>query len=213
MTWDLYTEDPDAPDPPYTAFLPASLKDVVEEPPSRFALPDWPPPQPQPGWRLAPDAGLFYSVAFHANRTEILSATSDFADGDWVITDADRGIDIGRIVGPAAQPSARDMRSVKAIARRATQREIALIPDKQQQQERALRVCREKVTELDLAMDITGAEFQFDRKKVTFYYSASKYIDFRNLVRILFKFFGTRIWMVWYDGEAPVKDVFTRREE
>ena len=61
-------------------------------------------------------------------------------------------------------------------------------------------------------MLITGAEFQFDGKKLTFYYTASIYVDFRNLVRTLFKTFGMRIWMVWHDGHAPVKDVLQRNE-
>ena len=69
-----------------------------------------------------------------------------------------------------------------------------------------------KVKELGLPMLITDAEYQMDGKKLTFYYTASKYVDFRNLVRVLFKTFSTRIWMVWHDGNAPVKDVFTRGE-
>jgi cell fate regulator YaaT (PSP1 superfamily) len=50
-------------------------------------------------------------------------------------------------------------------------------------------------------MNITRAEFQFDGKKLTFYYTADAYVDFRDLVRALFKVFGTRIWMVWYKWE------------
>jgi hypothetical protein len=29
----------------------------------------------------------------------------------------------------------------------------------------------------------------------------------------MFRIFGTRIWMVWYDGDAPVRDVLTRQDE
>ena len=76
----------------------------------------------------------------------------------------------------------------------------------------ALKICQMKVKELNLPMEITGAEYQYDGKKLTFYYSATQYIDFRNLVRILFKIFSTRIWMVWHDGNAPVKDVLTKNE-
>jgi cell fate regulator YaaT (PSP1 superfamily) len=52
-------------------------------------------------------------------------------------------------------------------------------------------------------MDITRAEFQFDGKKLTFYYMAAAYVDFRDLVRALFRVFGTRIWMVWYKRGDP----------
>jgi cell fate regulator YaaT (PSP1 superfamily) len=34
-----------------------------------------------------------------------------------------------------------------------------------------------------------------DRRKLTFYFNAEKRIDFRELVRELFKIYKTRIWM------------------
>ena len=155
---------------------------------------------------------LFYSVSFHPNRTQILSSSSEFHAGDFVITDADRGIDIGRIVAIAERPPPRERKNVKAIVRLATESEIAQMSRKREKERNALLLCQAKVRELGLPMEITGAEFQFDGKKLTFYYAASRYVDFRTLVRTLFKLFGTRIWMVWYDGTAPVKDVLTRGE-
>jgi cell fate regulator YaaT (PSP1 superfamily) len=161
----------------------------------------------------AVDHSLFYSVSFHRNRTETLTASSANDDGAWVITDADRGIDIGQIAGRADRPASRELRNIKVIVRRATPQEVASIPAKEARETDALQLCQAKVRELELPMEVTGAEFQFDGKKLTFYYSATRYVDFRNLVRILFRIFGTRIWMVWYDGNAPVRDVLTRRDE
>ncbi|KAK6202531.1 PSP1 C-terminal conserved region-domain-containing protein [Scheffersomyces amazonensis] len=46
-----------------------------------------------------------------------------------------------------------------------------------------------------LQMKLIDAEYQFDRKKLIFYYSTSKRIDFRELVRELFRIYKTRIWM------------------
>lgn len=37
-----------------------------------------------------------------------------------------------------------------------------------------------------------------DRRKLTFYFIAEKRIDFRELVRELFKIYKTRIWMQVY---------------
>jgi cell fate regulator YaaT (PSP1 superfamily) len=42
-------------------------------------------------------------------------------------------------------------------------------------------------------MEATRAEIQFDGMKATFYYQATRYIDLRDLVRALFKHFGTRV--------------------
>lgn len=47
----------------------------------------------------------------------------------------------------------------------------------------------------DLAMEITDAEWQWDRRKLTFFYLADQRVDFRELVRELFRLYKTRIWM------------------
>jgi hypothetical protein len=214
MSWDPYIEDPEDLEPPMSALLPSSLKDVWAD-----ALPaaDPPPPRLPPRVGSAPPArlsrvsdSLFYSVHFHPNRHETLVSSDRFDDGAFVITDADRGLDIGRIIAQTGRPQFRELKNVKSIIRRATDGEIAAIPGKEERERAALMLCQAKVQELALPMEITGAEFQFDGRKLTFYYSASKYVDFRNLVKGLFKIFGTRIWMLWYDGNAPVKDVYSR---
>ncbi|KAL6942720.1 hypothetical protein ACO0RG_001681 [Hanseniaspora osmophila] len=46
-----------------------------------------------------------------------------------------------------------------------------------------------------LNIRILNAEFQFDKKKLTFYYVCHKRNDFRELIKELFKFYKTRIWL------------------
>lgn len=46
-----------------------------------------------------------------------------------------------------------------------------------------------------LNIKILNAEFQFDRKKLTFYYFCEERNDFRELIKELFKFYKTRIWL------------------
>jgi cell fate regulator YaaT (PSP1 superfamily) len=103
------------------------------------------------------------------------------------------------------------MNNVRAITRKATQHEIDSIASKETRENGAMQFCQMQARELGLPMDIIGAEFQFDGKKLTVYYTAIKYIDFRELVRVMFRSYGTRIWMVWCDGGAPVRDVLTRK--
>lgn len=154
-------------------------------------------------------------IQFHKNRIGIFSflQSMNINVGDYVITDADRGFDIGLVISIIQNPTAREVKTSKSVKRKATNEEINNIPVKIENENKALEICQKKVEELNLPMRITGAEYQFDGKKLTFYYTASKYVDFRNLVRTLFHVFSTRIWMIWHDGTAPVKDVFTRNEE
>jgi cell fate regulator YaaT (PSP1 superfamily) len=47
----------------------------------------------------------------------------------------------------------------------------------------------------DLPMEVCDAEWQWDRRKLTFYYTADTRVDFRELVRELFRVYKTRVWM------------------
>lgn len=46
-----------------------------------------------------------------------------------------------------------------------------------------------------LDLKIFNAEYQFDKKKLIFYYSCTKRNDFRDLIKELFKIYKTRIWL------------------
>ncbi|KAJ2756459.1 hypothetical protein IWQ56_006336 [Coemansia nantahalensis] len=96
--------------------------------------------------------------------------------------------------------SAKDV-FVKRIFRVADQQEVAdMLGNKIRDEQNALHLCQAKVQQRKLAMRVTDAEFQFDRRKLTFYFTASRRVDFRELVRDLFKHFKTRIWMCQLDG-------------
>jgi cell fate regulator YaaT (PSP1 superfamily) len=59
--------------------------------------------------------------------------------------------------------------------------------------EEARRKAMERVKANGLAMKLSDAEWQWDRKKLTLYFTAEKRVDFRNLVRDLASLFRTRI--------------------
>lgn len=71
---------------------------------------------------------------------------------------------------------------------------------KVQDEMKALELCRSKVQQRKLPMEVVDAEYQWDRRKLTFYFVAEKRIDFRELVRELFRLYKTRIWMASLSG-------------
>ncbi|EPX71050.1 PSP1 family protein [Schizosaccharomyces octosporus yFS286] len=83
----------------------------------------------------------------------------------------------------------------KHIYRLAESREVDELASKYQDESQALLVCQAKVRQRKLPMEVLDGEYQWDRKKLTFYYHAKQRIDFRELVRDLFKVYKTRIWM------------------
>jgi hypothetical protein len=100
-------------------------------------------------------------------------------------------------VHPAAATLTRLTRSVnpKRLFAKAGPADTNLLHAKTQDEERALTLCSTKVNQRGLPMAVVAAEMQWDRRKLTFYYTATQRVDFRDLVKELFRLYKTRIWM------------------
>lgn len=100
-------------------------------------------------------------------------------------------------VHPAAMTLSRLTRSVnpKRLFDKAGPADTSLLHAKGQDEERALTLCTTKVNQRGLPMTVVAAEMQWDRRKLTFYYTATQRVDFRDLVKELFRLYKTRIWM------------------
>ncbi|GAA6004033.1 hypothetical protein JCM10207_006524 [Rhodosporidiobolus poonsookiae] len=77
---------------------------------------------------------------------------------------------------------------------------------KAQDEVKALALVRSKVAQKGLPMEILDAEWQWDRRKLTFYYTADQRVDFRELVRELFRIWKTRVWLCCLDQQQPSFD-------
>jgi cell fate regulator YaaT (PSP1 superfamily) len=147
---------------------------------------------------------MLIEVAFRGNRKDFFQW-----DGDEppplqaaVIVDADRGEDLGVVhaAGDAAEhrnggvPHGYGTAGTTKRARRlATPDEVKKAADLREQNEEARRKATERVRANSLVMKLSDAEWQWDRKKLTFYFTAEKRVDFRTLVRELASMFRTRI--------------------
>jgi cell fate regulator YaaT (PSP1 superfamily) len=143
-------------------------------------------------------------VAFKGNRKEFF--LWDYPDPPAlhaaVIVDVDRGEDLGYIhaLGDLAQKRnggcshgcGNSLPERKAL-RLATEKDRGLSKDLDRLNEEARRKATERVKANGLGMKLSDAEWQWDRKKLTLYFTADKRVDFRNLVRDLASLFRTRI--------------------
>jgi cell fate regulator YaaT (PSP1 superfamily) len=143
-------------------------------------------------------------IAFKGNRREFFVWEGEEPPRQRVavIVEADRGEDLGRVhsVGELAgircrgcshglgaeEPAKRMLRTASADEERRAAELRAL-------DEEARRRAMEKVKAHALVMKVTDAEWQFDRKKLTLYFTAERRVDFRALVRDLAATFRTRI--------------------
>ena len=147
---------------------------------------------------------LLIEVAFKGNRKEFYQWEGEAPPPlrAAVIVEADRGDDLGRVhaVGDAAEKRCAGCAHgsgtetpAKKARRLATPEEIKRAADLHAQDEDARRKAMERVKANNLLMKVSDAEWQWDRKKLTFYFTAEKRVDFRTLVRELASMFRTRI--------------------
>ena len=143
-------------------------------------------------------------VAFKGNRKEFF--LWDYPDPPplraAVIVDVDRGEDLGYIhaLGDLAQKRnggcshgcGTSLPQRKAL-RLATEKDRAISRELAALNEEARRKAMERVRANALGMKLSDAEWQWDRKKLTLYFTADKRVDFRKLVRDLASMFRTRI--------------------
>ena len=179
-------------------------------------------------FQLSSYKGPLYLVEFKSGRTEILfiqeaNGQPEFgiSIGDYVIVEADRGEDLGKVVGSISiermKQIMNDPNSVsltqseiysgigvkeiipKRIHRLARPADVRLLQTKAQEEAIAMLRCQSKVRQKKLPMEVVDAEYQWDRNKLTFYFVSDRRIDFRELVRDLFRIYKTRIWMCAVD--------------
>jgi cell fate regulator YaaT (PSP1 superfamily) len=143
-------------------------------------------------------------VEFKGNRREFfLWETDDIPPlNSAVIVEADRGEDLGHVhaIGDLADKRNRGVPHGtggslpgKRARRLATRDDIRKHDELRAQDEDARRKAMERVRANALVMKVSDAEWQWDRKKLTFYFTAEKRVDFRTLVRELAATFRTRI--------------------
>jgi hypothetical protein len=137
----------------------------------------------------------FYEVEFKSSRRAVFRGAPGFKAGDFVIVQADRGEDLGRVRRIFDRRRVAIDKVQRSLGRKAETSEVSELRKKSEEEEHAQKVCAQKVLERKLPLEVVSAEFQFDRNKLTFFYRSECRVDFRELVRDLFKIYRVRIWM------------------
>jgi cell fate regulator YaaT (PSP1 superfamily) len=119
--------------------------------------------------------------------------------GQYVVVQGDRGIDVGVVIRVNTDSHKSYVERTGpngSILRHATQREVDYWAiDLKADEAAAVETCQQRVLRLHLNMEVRHAEYQFDKKKLTFYYDAKARVDFVQLLKELYREYGCRIWM------------------
>jgi cell fate regulator YaaT (PSP1 superfamily) len=127
--------------------------------------------------------------------------------GEAVIVEAERGRDLGHVTaagelaekkcggctGCSTTPVAEEPAPLKPVLARAAPEDVRSYEEVRRSEEDARRKVMQRVRAHELAMKVSDTEWQWDRNKLTIYFTAEKRVDFRALVRDLASTFRTRI--------------------
>jgi len=140
-------------------------------------------------------------VEFKANRSGFYTnETGIYLQlGSMVVVEGDHGVDLG-VVAAAGDSVHRKRRSqgivgqpTGKILRVANDGDTRQLADLRRSEENAVLIFKEKCARHNLQMKLSVVEFQFDRSRLTFYFTSDKRVDFRSLVRDLAGIYHTRI--------------------
>lgn len=158
-------------------------------------------------------------VRFKGNRKSFFEwhEPEPLRQKDAVIVEAERGLDYGLVSATGAvavqkcerctgcglkggpphdseeSRGASPAEPTRRVVRRASETDRKTADDLRRQEDDVRRRVRERAMTHQLVMKISDAEWQWDRNKLTVFFTAEKRVDFRALVRDLASSFRTRI--------------------
>ena len=166
-------------------------------------------PVTDPATAPAPVAHLV-EVEFKGNRRAFYTWTGEAPPPPRaaVIVKVDRGEDLARVHSTGELAAKRragtthgkeSPAELPPIVRLATPKEIETAVRLRADEDAVRRAAVEMVRELKLDMKVSDTEWQWDRRRLTCFFTAEERVDFRELVRRLERRFSTRVHM-WHIG-------------
>ncbi|MGN0032656.1 MAG: stage 0 sporulation family protein [Candidatus Limimorpha sp.] len=144
-------------------------------------------------------------VRFKNDRKDFFSYPSELrlSEGELVVVETTIGHDVGivsltgELVDRQRKRKKREtpITELKKVLRRAKINDVEKFLEAIQQEERTLHKSREIASSLNLEMKLNDIEYQGDRTKAIFYYTADGRVDFRELIKKLAEEFHVRVEM------------------
>lgn len=143
-------------------------------------------------------------IRFKAGRKEFFrnDAQIELFTGDLVVVDGSPGFHVGYVSlqGELVRLQMRKKKvkndqKIPSIIRKANQEDLDKLEEARNREMTTMYRSREIIREYKLAMKLSDVEIQADGKKATFYYSADKRVDFRELIKSLASEFKLRVDM------------------
>ena len=136
-----------------------------------------------------------YLVEFKGSRKEYFSNPDclSIKPNGFVIVQAERGENMGKVTKKIPAEMVKLEKKPQKILRLATQEDLEKLAANQEKEKECLKECERMISERNLQMKLVDSELQFDNNKITFFFTAEKRVDFRELVKELASTYKTRI--------------------
>jgi cell fate regulator YaaT (PSP1 superfamily) len=137
-------------------------------------------------------------ISFKARRKALFRKKHGVraALSDLVLVETDHGMDAGVITAVGkiarARPNGAE-EPVFSVVRIASKEEMERNQENREHEKEIVQSVKNKVREFNLDMKIVDAEWQFDRSRLSVYFTAPQRVDFRELVKDLARTYKARI--------------------
>lgn len=119
---------------------------------------------------------------------------TDLQAGEEVVVKTARGEEVGKVViAPCQVSDGEIVGRLKSVLRRASALDLTQLTYYRFKEQEAKERCQEKVQNHGLPMKIVRAEYNYNGRRLVFFFTAEKRIDFRKLVQDLARSFRARI--------------------
>ena len=114
------------------------------------------------------------------------SDNATYEVGSGVIVETAQGLEYGTVALALREISDDKIEhALKPVIRTATPKDEKKIQENKAKVPSALEFAAKKIAEMKLVIKLIGAEYSFDGKKITFFFSSENRVDFRELVKVL----------------------------
>lgn len=148
------------------------------------------------------DTRRIIEVEFRGSRREFVYVSDSdvrLKSMDRVVVEIEKGLEFGivKMTGSLVHAKRKSKKTanepLSRFVRKATEEDLKSYTELKAAEKADRTRCQERVRYFNLEMNLFDVEWQFDRKKITFFYTAEGRVDFRELVKDLANIFKARI--------------------
>ena len=135
-----------------------------------------------------------FAVKFLKNKYYPLqiSDSVEVKHGDYVLVRTEKGEEAVKVFAVSPQIAAvweKYKPETLPLIRVLNEEEIKLLDKIRDEENEAYKICQDLIKKQHLVMNLVDCKYTFDKKKISFYYTAPDRVDFRNLLKDLTQIF------------------------